>query len=89
MPTKEISKQIRNNLLVESDRVIKELRDDTQINQWVIYRQQLRTFFDKLPDDYDYEKIIWPRTPIDIDELHRKAAEGDAEAVKIIKRDKL
>lgn len=89
MPTKEISKQIRNNLLVQSDNIITELHDDTQINRWVAYRHQLRTFFDTLPDDYDFEKISWPRTPADIDELHRLAAIGEPEAIKTIKKDKL
>lgn len=89
MSTKEIHKQIRNNLLVQSDYIIKELYDDVQINRWVKYRQQLRTFFDNLPDNYNYSSIVWPRTPNDIDALYQLAAEGDAEAAKIIKKDKL
>lgn len=89
MPTKDISKQIRNNLLVQSDNIIKDLHDEEQIARWVSYRQQLRTFFDTLPNDYDYEKIAWPRTPDDIDALYRLAEAGDKEAARIIKKDKL
>lgn len=91
--TKEFAKFVRNNRLIHSDKVLSTLIDENaseaEINRWVVYRQQLRDFFIDKPEDYDYEKLIWPRTPEDIDELKRKAAEGNQEAAQIVQRDNL
>lgn len=89
MPTKEFIVKVRNNLLVQSDLAIAELTDQTEIERWKVYRQQLRDFFVDKPDDYDYTQIIWPRTPKDIDALKEKAAAGDEIAQEIIQRDNL
>jgi hypothetical protein len=93
MITKEFIKTIRNNLLKQSDVTIAnylEQGNTTEANRWTEYRSKLRTFFDDKPDDFDYEKdLVWPRKPTDIDALHKKASEGDQEAIEIIKKDGL
>ena len=89
MPTLEFTKKVRNNLLIQSDLIIAEITDPIQIDRWMKYRRELRTFFDDKPADFDYTKIIWPRTPYDIDALLAKAAEGDSEAIKIVEKDSL
>lgn len=87
--TKEFQKIVRNNLLVHSDQIISELTDETEINRWKLYRQQLRDFFVDKPADFNYEQLTWPRTPTDIDDLKEKAAAGDEIAIQIIQRDNL
>jgi hypothetical protein len=87
---KDFIKKVRNNFLVQSDSIIANITDLKEIERWKLYRQQLRTFFDDKPDNFDYiNDLIWPRTPIDIDALLQKAAEGDEEAISIIEKDNL
>lgn len=87
MPTLEHSKVIRDHLLIESDIIVADLTDSQEISRWVHYRQLLRDFFANKPADFDYEKIIWPKTPRDIDALKQKAAEGDADAAAILSKE--
>lgn len=87
MPTLEHSKIIRNHLLIDSDAIIAELIDPVEIQRWVHYRQLLRDFFVNKPADYDYEKLIWPKSPRDIDALKQKAQDGDADAQAILARE--
>lgn len=89
MPTKEHNILVRNNLLAESDRIIADITDPVEIERWKLYRQQLRDFFVDKPGDFDYTKLVWPRTPKDIDALKEKAAQGDTVAQEIIERDGL
>jgi predicted nucleic acid-binding protein len=87
MATFEHSKIIRDHLLIESDIIVAELTDAQEISRWVHYRQLLRDFFIDKPENYDYIKIVWPKTPRDIDALKQKAAEGDAEAIAILAKE--
>lgn len=88
MPTLEHVKMVRNHLLMQSDLKLAELISQDEINRWIKYRILLRDFFINKPADFDYEHdLIWPKTPIDIDELKRKASEGDAEAQKILEKE--
>jgi hypothetical protein len=93
MITKDFVKSIRNNLLKESDSIVADYLEQgntEEANRWNEYRIQLRTFFDDKPEDYNYQRdLVWPRTPTDIDALHRKASQGDQEAIEIIQKDGL
>ena len=89
IPTFENTKRNRNELLKLSDRVFSTITDPVEVARWTTYRQQLRDAFVDLPVDFDWNMFVFPRTPTDIDELKRKAAEGDTEAAKIVKKDKL
>jgi hypothetical protein len=93
MITKDFIKTVRNNRLKDSDHVIANYIEEgntEEVNRWVEYRNNLRTFFDNIPDDFDYQKdLVWPRTPFDIDALHEKASQGDQEAIEIIQKDGL
>lgn len=89
IPTKEKTKANRDELLKASDRVFALCTDPVEIEQWKSYRQGLRTMFDNLPDDFDYNMIVFPRTPADIKALKDKAAAGDQEAIEIVQRDNL
>lgn len=88
-PTFEKTKINRNELLKNSDRIFVTLTNAAEIDAWKLYRQQLRDMFVNLPDNFDWNEIIFPRTPDDIAELHRLANEGNEEAANIILRDKL
>ena len=87
--TYEKVKFARNELLKSSDRIFATLTDSAEIDAWKLYRQQLRDMFVNLPDDFDWNTIVFPRRPTDIAELKRLAAEGDAEAAAIVLRDNL
>lgn len=87
--TYERVKFARNELLKGSDRIFETITDPVEIEAWKLYRQQLRNMFVNLPDDFDWNTIIFPRKPTDIAELKRLAAEGDEEAAAIILRDNL
>jgi hypothetical protein len=81
---------VRNNLLVHSDTVISELEDKIEIARWMEYRTKLRNFFiDKDETYFSNNKLIWPKTPTDIDALKNLAAAGDTEAQEIIQREGL
>jgi hypothetical protein len=84
MATLEHSKIIRDHLLIRSDIIVSELTDPQEISRWTHYRQLLRDFFKDKPVDFDYQQIIWPKTPVDIDALKQKAADGDTEAANIL-----
>lgn len=88
-PTYEKTKFNRNEFLKESDKIVATITDPTELQGWLTYRQQLRNMFVGLPDDFDWNEIVFPRTPNDIAELKRKAAAGDEEAAAIILRDNL
>lgn len=87
MPTLEHSKLIRNNLLKESDIIIAELYDETEINRWKHWRELLRNYFVDKPTDFDYEQLVWPKSPRNIDALKEKAAAGDEEAKSILAKE--
>ncbi len=87
--TYEKVKFSRNEFLKQSDRVFANLTNQAEIDAWSAYRQQLRNMFVGLPDNFDWNKTIFPRTPTDISELKRLAAEGNAEAAAIVLRDNL
>jgi len=79
-------KEIRNNLLVETDDKVAGIDDPIQLARWQAYRQQLRTFFDDKPEGYDFVGFTWPDNPDNIDALLQKAADGDAEAIAAVAR---
>lgn len=87
MPTLEHSKKIRNHLLIETDLIVAELTDPEEIARWVHFRQLLRDFFIDKPGDYDYEKLVWPKSPRDIDALKIQAAAGNTEAQAILAKE--
>lgn len=89
LPSFEKTKFNRNELLKDSDRIFVNLTDSAEIEGWKKYRQELRDMFVGKSDDYDWNMVVFPRTPVDIAELKRKAAEGDTEAAEIIVRDNL
>lgn len=89
VPSKARTKYNRNELLKSTDRVFATCTDPEEIALWLDYRQKLRTMFDNLPEDFDYNMIVFPRNPADIRALREKAAAGDQEAIEIIKRDGL
>lgn len=89
LPSYEKTKFNRNELLKQSDRVFATVTDPVEIEGWKKYRQELRDMFVGKSADYDWNMVVFPRTPIDIAELKRKAAEGDAEAAEIVLRDNL
>jgi hypothetical protein len=88
-PSYEKTRFNRNELLKQTDKVFAKVTDPVEIQQWITYRQQLRTMFDGLPEDFDWNEIIFPRTPMDIKALKDKAAAGDAFAIEIVTRDNL
>ena len=83
---RDFLKQIRNNILVETDIIIADIEDSTQLTRWQAYRDQLRTFFDDKPEGYDFIGFTWPDSPANIDALLQKAADGDAEAIAAVAR---
>lgn len=83
---RDFLKQVRNNILVETDERLANITDPAEITRWENYRQQLRTFFDDKPEGYNFVGFSWPDSPDSIDGLKEKAAQGDAEAVEILKR---
>jgi len=87
--TRDTVKGVRNALLKISDQHVVEETDPERLAQWLAYRDGLRNLFVGLPDDYDWTKIILPRTPDDIASLKEKAAAGDEEAAAIVLRDNL
>lgn len=89
LPSKERTKFNRNELLKSTDKVFANVTDPEEIEQWKAYREGLRTMFDNLPDDFDYNMIVFPRNPMDIKALKEKAAAGDPEAIEIVQRDNL
>lgn len=89
VPTLARTKFNRNELLKQTDRVFAQVTDPEEIEQWITYRKGLRELFDSLPEDFDLNMIVFPRTPNDIKALKEKAAAGDPEAIEIVKRDGL
>ena len=89
LPSLIKSKTTRNHMLVLSDAVFQTLTDPVEIQAWVTYRQQLRTMFDGLPADYDWNMLVFPRSPKEIAALKDLAAAGNVEAIAIIERDNL
>lgn len=89
MSKKDLAVAIRDQLLCTSDQVFKDIYDPKLIERWKKYRHKLRTMFDNLPSNYNYDNIIWPRTPDDENALIKLAEQGDAEAKKIIKKEKI
>jgi hypothetical protein len=89
LPTLENAKRNRNEILKNTDKVFATISDPDEIAAWVKFREQLRTMFDDLPDDFDYNMLVFPRSPVDIKELKEEAAAGDTEAAAIIKREGL
>jgi hypothetical protein len=87
--TFEHVKTNRNELLKSSDRHIAQATDQTEINQWIAYRAGLRTLFENKSADFDWNMIVFPRMPSDINALHEKAANGDTEAAAIIEEEGL
>lgn len=83
---RDFLKQIRNNILIETDDIIAEIDDAVQLARWQAYRQKLRTFFDDKPEGYDFVGFTWPDNPNNIDALLQKAAEGDVEAIAAVAR---
>jgi len=83
---RDFLKQVRNNMLVETDARLANIVDPVEIARWELYRQQLRTFFDDKPEGYDFLNFSWPDNPDNIDSLKEKAREGDTEAIEILKR---
>lgn len=83
---RDFLKQIRNNILVETDIIITNIEDPTQLARWQTYREQLRTFFDDKPEGYNFIGFMWPDNPDNIDALLEKAAAGDAEAIAAVAR---
>jgi len=89
VPSFSKTKFNRNELLKQTDRTISALTDIDKINSWALYRQQLRNMFVGVPEDVDWNMIVFPRNPDDIAVLKKLAAAGDADAAAIIKKDKL
>ena len=83
---RDFLKQVRNNILVETDARITEITDPSEITRWESYRQQLRTFFDDKPEGYDFSNFSWPDNPENIDALKERAEQGDAEAIEAVRR---
>lgn len=89
LPSYERSKFNRNELLKSTDKIVANCADPEELAGWILYRQQLRDMFKDLPFDYDWNMLVFPRTPTDIAALKEKAAAGDAEAAAIVLRDNL
>lgn len=89
VPSFENAKFCRNELLKQSDRVVSKITDPAELAKWTTYRQQLRNMFVGIPEDFDWNMLVYPRSPDDIAELHRLAEAGDEEAQAIIQRDNL
>jgi citrate lyase beta subunit len=81
---RDFLKQVRNNILIETDIKIADIEDATQLARWQAYREQLRTFFDDKPESYNFVGFTWPDSPENIDALLEKAAEGDAGAIALV-----
>lgn len=79
-------KQVRNNILIETDIRVVDIDDPVQLTRWQTYREQLRTFFDDKPEGYDFVGFAWPDSPDNIDTLLQKAADGDVEAIAAVAR---
>lgn len=79
----------RDARLIASDKVFENLTDTTEINAWIDYRQKLRTLFDNLPDNYNWNELVYPKSPDDIKALKEKALNGDEEAKLIIAKENL
>lgn len=88
-PTLSMVKFSRNELLKQTDKKLATITDPDELQSWIDYRQQLRDMFVGLPDDFRWSTIVFPRSPSDIAELKRLAAEGDPEAAAIVLRDNL
>ena len=86
----EFVRQVRNNLLIQSDIKISEIEDETELARWIQYRQKLRDFLVGKNETYFHNnKLVWPRRPIDIDALKAAAEAGDAESIEIVQREGL
>lgn len=83
-PSLESHKQARNFLLKISDKIIADLLDPDDIQSWIDYRQQLRTMFDGLSADTDWNTIVFPRSPNDLKALQEKAAQGDSDSMSVL-----
>ena len=83
---RDFLKQVRNNILIETDARLADIVDPVEIARWESYRQQLRTFFDDKPEGYNFLNFSWPDSPDSIDSLKEKANQGDNEAKEILKR---
>lgn len=89
LPSFENAKFCRNELLKQSDRTVSRITDPEELAKWTVYRQQLRNMFVGIPEDFDWNMLVFPRSPDDIAEIKRLAAEGDDEAQQILIRDNL
>lgn len=86
----EFVRQVRNNLLIKSDVIVSEIEDETELARWLDYRQKLRDFLVGKEETYfANNKLVWPRTPKDVDSLKEAASRGDAESIEIVQREGL
>lgn len=89
LPSFEAAKINRNEKLKVSDKIIADCTDPVEVSAWAKYRQDLRDLFVNIPEDFDWNMLVFPRDPTDIASLKAKAAAGDKEAADIITRDNL